>query len=128
MPDPFGHTAARSLPEPLLGKLRPSVPRGENMHVQLLRRVVTSLILPFAIAFITTGARAATPNERYANLAYSDLLARAPTPGELSGYTTILDNATLTRTQFASSLLGSGEFCDDKTISFFSLLLHRNAA
>ena len=70
---------------------------------------------------------AATPNERYVSQVYADLLGRTPSAGELSGFVVPLDNLTLSRAAFVSAMVGLPEFCDDKTISFYSLLLHRSS-
>jgi hypothetical protein len=107
------------------------------MHFQLRRAappVVTfgsgipRAIAIAVIAFSAASARAAlTPSERYVTLAYFDLLGRGPGPSELASFAGGLDNMTLSRTAFASAILGSAEFNDDKAISFFSLLLHRSS-
>lgn len=93
------------------------------------RSVIAWLFAIAAFEALPAGAPGAlTPNERYVTLAYSDLLGRTPGPGELSGFAGGLDNMTLSRTTFASAVLGSAEFSDDKTASFFSLLLRRTSA
>src|SRR3954462_10477094 len=105
------------------------------MHSRLRRAHPSAVTFgPFlacamAIAMIGPAAArgASAANERYVTLAYSDLLARPPSAGELSGFAGGLDSMTLTRAAFASSVLGSAEFCDDKAASFFSLLLRRGS-
>src|SRR5690348_6607 len=68
-----------------------------------------------------------TPNERYVTQAFDDLLGRDPAPSELSTFVMGLDNMTLSRSAFASTLLTSAEFADHKTTNYFATLLQRGS-
>jgi hypothetical protein len=66
-----------------------------------------------------------TPNQKFVNQLYLDLLNRSPSGGELSGLSAALDSASITRTQAAGTITSGGEFLSGQVTAFFQLLLHR---
>jgi hypothetical protein len=106
--------------------LAPQGAREMRLRTPRADRLVVAVVVVVVVAASAPSASAApTPTERYVTLAFDDLLGRDPSPGELSGYSTPLDNLTLTRSAFVSSLLTSAEFADRQTKSYFTLFLQR---
>ena len=70
-------------------------------------------------------SRSLGTNVGFIGALYADLLNRAPSGPELSGWQNALGSGT-TRTQVASSVLGSSEYDTDLVTSYYSLLLRRS--
>jgi hypothetical protein len=93
------------------------------MNCRLLQRF--SLILMVGMMVGAVNAQPLTPNQKFVNQLYLDLLDRTPSTPELNALATPLDSASITRTQAAAVITSGDEFVGDQVTDFFQLLLHR---
>jgi hypothetical protein len=95
-----------------------------------IRRVLAALLFTLGVAVLTASraeAQPFTPNQKFVNLIYLDLLGRSPSAGELA-IAGQLDSASLTRLQVAAALTSSPEFLTRQVSGYYQLLLHRSPA
>jgi hypothetical protein len=71
-------------------------------------------------------AQPLTPNQKFVNQIYLDLLHRPADPGALSTLGSALDSASITRTQAAAAVTSSDEFLNGQVTGFYQLLVHRS--
>jgi hypothetical protein len=89
------------------------------------RIVMVWLLAGAWLALSRATAQAATPNQKFVNQLYLDLVNRPASAGELSTLSSQLDSASITRTQAAGVITSSDEFLGDQVGSWYQLLLHR---
>lgn len=88
-----------------------------------LARMPGRWVFAAAILGLASSGWASPTNDDFIKRAFSDLLARPPSPTELSNYETIL--STQTRQQAALDIVTGAEFHGDVAAGLYSLLLHR---
>jgi hypothetical protein len=93
------------------------------------RQFVGAVVLAVMVLIVgRADAQPLTPNQKFVNQIYLDLLSRPASPTDLSTFGSALDSATITRTQFAALVTSSDEFLGDQVTDFYQLLLHRAPA
>jgi hypothetical protein len=75
----------------------------------------------------SASAQPLTPNQKFVNLAYNDLLKRPPSAGELNAASSAIDAASLTRLGFAGQMTSLPEFLGDTVNDYYQQYLGRSA-
>ena len=84
-----------------------------------------SLLAGSAAAAVIPGAQ--SPNQKFINKLYADLLSRAPSQAESTGYVRLLAFG-VTRTQIAGIVTSSNEYRIDMVQQFYNSFLHRSGS